>query len=83
MAYNTSVHPTTGFTPFFLMFGRQTKLPVDLMYGMPEPEALLPSQYAATLTTAMSDAYNRVRAKTAQQLKHQSDVYNQKVHDKP
>ena len=44
------------------------------MYGMPEPEALLPSQYAATLTTAMSDAYNRVRAKTAQQLKHQSEA---------
>ena len=83
MAYNTSVHPTTGFTPFYLMFGRQAKLPVDLMYGTPESEVLSPSQYAAMQKTAISEAYDQVRAKTARQLKHQSDLYNQKVHGSP
>ena len=29
LAYNTSVHTTTGHTPFFLMFGRQAQLLVD------------------------------------------------------
>ena len=33
LIYNTSVQPTTGYSPFFLMFGRQVKMPVDLMYG--------------------------------------------------
>ena len=65
------------------MFGRQAKLPVDLMYGTPEPEVLSPSQYAAMLKTAMSEAYDQVRVKTARQLKHQSDLYNQKVHGSP
>ena len=53
------------------------------MYGMPEPEVLSLSQYAAMLKTAMSEAYDQVRAKTACQLKHQSDLYNQKVHGSP
>lgn len=27
LANNTSVHPTTGYFPFFLMFGRQVRMP--------------------------------------------------------
>uniref|UniRef100_A0A5S6Q439 Integrase catalytic domain-containing protein n=1 Tax=Trichuris muris TaxID=70415 RepID=A0A5S6Q439_TRIMR len=29
MAYNTSVHEATGTTPYFAMFGREARLPVE------------------------------------------------------
>ena len=37
-AYNTSVHSTTGFTPYFLMFGVKTRIPSEIIVGLPEME---------------------------------------------
>ena len=30
LAYRTSVHESTGYTPYFLLFGHETTLPIDL-----------------------------------------------------
>ena len=81
--YNTSIHPTTGFTPFYLMFGRQAKLPVELMYGTPEPESLTSTEYANQLKSTLTEVYQSVRLKTTRQLEHQAALYNQKLHGKP
>ena len=32
-AYNVTLHASTGFTPFFMMFGREKNLPVDNRFG--------------------------------------------------
>ena len=52
LAYNSSVHASTGFSPFFLMFRRQVKLPVDLMYGSSKIEEVLVLEYVQRLKEA-------------------------------
>ncbi|CAG2235912.1 unnamed protein product [Mytilus edulis] len=39
MAYNSSEHETTKFSPSMLMLGRELQLPVDLIYG-PHPQEI-------------------------------------------
>lgn len=34
-AYRTSVQESTHFTPYFLMYGREARIPSDLIYGPP------------------------------------------------
>ena len=83
MAYNTSVHATTGYTPFYLMFGREARLPADLMFGTPSPADESPDVYARNLKKSLESAYERVRRTTASAHQQQKQLYDKKVHGKP
>ena len=83
LAYNTRVHQTTGYSPFFLMFGRQVRMPVDVMYGTPTPQSSTVPQYVADLRSSLCAAYEQVRERTGCKLDRQKELYDRKVHGQP
>ena len=82
MAYNTSIHASSGYTPFFLMFGRQARLPVDLVYGTRVDQTPV-SEYALATKHALEEAYRLVREKLDATHCLQKSYYDKKVHGKP
>ena len=60
-AYTASVQASTGHTPFYLMFGRQAKLSVDLKKGRPK-KLHLPWDGPYRVIKRLSDVNYRIQA---------------------
>lgn len=60
-AYRSTIHPATGFTPNYLMFGREVYLPNHIMYPFPKAEPLNQSEYATKLRQTLEDVYIQAR----------------------
>ena len=81
MAYRSSVHESTGFTPYFLVFGHEMSLPIDLIYQLPEhsePSSL--KKQVLEQKEAIRKAFELVRRNTTAQQLRRSALYNGKVH---
>ena len=81
MAYNTSVQASTGYTLFFLMFGRQARISVDIMYESPNSSPQTMNEFAANLRK-MDKAFVLERKYSLTNYLRQNEIYDKKVHGK-
>lgn len=63
-AYNTSVHATTGYTPFYLMHGYEARLPVDVVCGSAPHESVSHHDYVANMHQRIDAAFEIVQEQT-------------------
>ena len=81
LAYNTTVHTTTGFTPYRLVFGEECNLPGNLVHRelRPDPPPGDPGTYASWVRQALHEAYDEVRAQQQRATHRQKRNYDSKA----
>lgn len=83
--YNCTVHETTGFAPFYLMFGRIPRLPIDVMFQhvLKNDLVITHSEFVSHLKRDLSEAAEVAqRHSTAEQARH-AKLYDRKVKGSP
>ena len=81
-AYNCSINDSTGFAPYYLMFGRHPRLPVDVMFGI-DPDARRlkhPAQYVDDLRKRLKHAFDLAQSSVEKSRKKNSRFYDRRAH---
>ena len=77
-AYNTAVHSSTGYSPSFLEFGRELRLPNDLVDSNEEDKHdVSHTEYAQQLKTRLTKAF-----KTAKNVLHTAHKTQKHFYDR-
>jgi len=79
-AYSTSIHASTGYSPYYLMFGRQPVLPVDVEYGttqLSQHQSL--NGHATKLDKQLASAFELARRTSGIQHERQRQYYDAKA----
>ncbi|GFW31092.1 retrovirus-related Pol polyprotein from transposon 412 [Trichonephila clavipes] len=61
LAYRSAVHETTGYSPSQMLFGRDLRLPCDLLFGRPPDTPSSPEEYVQNLQARFEDVHHLAR----------------------
>ena len=79
-AYRNTIQKSTGFSPNFLMFGREIEMPLDLIIGRPkDPHIPTENEYAQQLREKLEGAHEIARKNLKMAAVSQKRYYNVKV----
>ena len=80
-AYNVTIHNSTGFAPYFLMFGRHPKLAIDSLLGLHIENfgSHYTTEYARKLKDKLTEAYKKATEQTEKAAENSKKNYDRKV----
>jgi hypothetical protein len=83
--YNCTEHETTGFAPFYLVFGRIPRLPVDVMFqhALTSDTVVSHSDFVSRLRKDLHEAAQIVQRNSLKEQTRHAKLYNRKVKGSP
>lgn len=83
--YNCTEHETTGFAPFFLMFGRIPRLPVDVAFqhALPNDAVVDHCEFVSRLKRDLSQAAHIARQNSRTEQARQARNYDRRAKGSP
>ncbi|KAL2089169.1 hypothetical protein ACEWY4_016068 [Coilia grayii] len=79
-AYNVTRNESTGYAPYFLLFGRNPRLPIDSMFGIPHSEGSVShEEYARKWKLRMEEAYQLANKAAQASGKRGKELYDRKI----
>ena len=81
IAYNATRSMVTGFSPYFLMFGRRPRLPIDLLFPTYRAQGLSRTidEYVANLYDQLRDSLKIAQDCAEKEARRQKRLYDRKV----
>ncbi|GFX37107.1 retrovirus-related Pol polyprotein from transposon 412 [Trichonephila clavipes] len=76
----SAVHETTGYSPSQMLFGRDLRLPCDLLFGRPPDTPSSPEEYVQNLQARFEDVHNLARERINLKTEKMKTRYDTKSH---
>lgn len=82
LSYRSAVHESTAVTPAFANFGRELRLPADLITGTPPDTPCSVTDYANDLRNKLNDVYEHIRQSGQQMSEKMKTRYDRKTNNR-
>nr|XP_055033931.1 uncharacterized protein LOC129422186 [Misgurnus anguillicaudatus] len=80
-AYNCTKNEATGYSPYYLLFGREARLPIDVCFGIPADgeREIKHQQYVEKMKSELQTAYQLASGTALKSHQRNKRLYDQKV----
>ena len=78
-AYNCTSSQATGYSPFFLFYGRKPRIPLDVEFGLPDKRGQQPiSEFVKQIKQTLEHAYKIAKETSTDEMGRYKNYFDQK-----